>query len=47
MCPDIQNLTCYVGDYVRLYTLLSVSGAFGLGLGMMVGIISKVLKKGD
>jgi hypothetical protein len=44
MCPEITNLTCYVGDYNQLLLVLIAGASIGIVLGAVVGIIVYVIK---
>jgi len=44
MCPTIQNLTCYIGDYNQLLQLFAAAIGIGIVLGAVVGIIVSVIK---
>ncbi len=44
MCPEITNLTCYVGDYNLLLHLFAGAVSIGASLGAVVGIIVYVIK---
>lgn len=44
MCPEITNLTCYLGDYNQLLRVLIAGASAGIALGAMVGIIVYIIK---
>jgi hypothetical protein len=45
MCPEITNLTCYVGDYNQLLNLFAAAISIGAVLGATVGIIAYIIKQ--
>jgi hypothetical protein len=40
MCPEITDLTCYVGDYNNILNVLQYAVVVGFILGFMVAIIN-------
>lgn len=39
MCPNIDGLICYVGNWSLLIETIFASMALGLALGLLVGVV--------